>query len=226
MRPLIAIDRGGTFTDTILWDPASGQERVTKVLSAPDSPLVAVRRLLDVKPGAPIPPCDVRLGTTMATNALLARKGEPTGLLITRGFKDILRIGTQARPRLFELDIRRPPPLYVAAAEVDARRSADGQVLVRPERDAAELAFAELRAAGAISLAIVVLHAHRNAELELELEDWARAHFEHVVSSHRASHEEGLLARASTTVLEAFLGPTLGGICASWRRSSRIASSW
>lgn len=209
MRYLIAIDRGGTFTDAILWDRVTGEERVTKVLSGADSPLVAVRRLLDLPRGAPIPACDIRLGTTMATNALLERKGWPTGLLITRGFRDVLRIGTQARPRLFELDIRRPPPLHHVVEEVDARLSAQGEILLRPTRAAASAAFERLQSAGAKSLAIVVLHAHENPELELELEQWAAPYFDSIVLSHRASREEGLLGRASTTVLEAFLGPSL-----------------
>lgn len=210
MRYQIAIDRGGTFTDAILWDRRTGEERTTKVLSGPESPLTAIRRLLGLTPTSPIPPCDVRLGTTLVTNALLERKGLPTGLLITRGFRDLLHIGTQARPRLFELDIRRAPPLTQAVEDVDARITNDGQVLCRPGRREVDACFARLRAAGVRSLAIAVLFAHRNPELELELGRWAEDHFEAVVLSHQTSREDGFLARASTTVLEAFLGPALG----------------
>ena len=209
MRPLIAIDRGGTFTDAVLWDQVTGEQRLTKVLSGPNSPLTAIRHLLGLGPDDAIPPCDVRLGTTVATNALLERKGRPTGLIITRGFKDLLCIGTQARPHLFELDIQRPEPLYRAVAEVDARLTASGQVLLRPRQSDAEALYERYQKDGITSLAIVVLHAHKNPELELELGDWARPFFDSIVLSHQASREEGLLARASTTVLEAFLGPAL-----------------
>ena len=209
MRPLIAIDRGGTFTDAVLWDRVTGEQRLTKVLSGAGSPLTAIRSVLGLGPKDAIPPCEVRLGTTVATNALLERKGRPTGLIITRGFKDLLRIGTQARPQLFELDIKRPEPLYHAVAEVDARLTASGQVLLRPRQSDAEALYERYRKDGITSLAIVVIHAHKNPELELELADWARPYFDSIVLGHQASREEGLLARASTTVLEAFLGPAL-----------------
>ncbi len=100
------IDRGGTFTDCIARDAETGRLRVAKRLSSDRAPLDAIRELLGLAPGAPIPPCDVRMGTTLATNALLERKGAPFALVITRGFRDLLAIGTQARPKLFDLAIR------------------------------------------------------------------------------------------------------------------------
>ena len=117
MRYQFAIDRGGTFTDCILFDQSTGLWAVTKVLSGPDSPLVGMRKLLGLARSAPIPPCEVRIGTTLATNALLERKGVPTGLLITRGFADLLAIGTQARPDLFALRIEKAPPIYCATED-------------------------------------------------------------------------------------------------------------
>src|SRR5512136_257161 len=130
-RPEFWIDRGGTFTDCILREPETGRLRVAKLLSSDRAPLDAIRELLGIARGAPIPPCDVRMGTTLATNALLERKGAPFALAITRGFRDLLAIGTQARPKLFDLQIRKPELLYREVLEVDARAGADGEVLAR-----------------------------------------------------------------------------------------------
>lgn len=210
MRYQFAIDRGGTFTDCILFDQSTGLWAVTKVLSGPDSPLVGMRKLLGLARSAPIPPCEVRIGTTLATNALLERKGVPTGLLITRGFADLLAIGTQARPDLFALRIEKAPPIYCATEEVDARCAADGAVLEAPTRAEVWRAFQALRAAGAESVAIVVLHAYKNPVLELRIAEWATQHgFRAVVSSHQAAREMGLLGRCSTAVLDAYLTPIL-----------------
>jgi 5-oxoprolinase (ATP-hydrolysing) len=112
------IDRGGTFTDCLCFDD-QGQVRVAKVLSSDRAPLEGIRQLLGIGPRDPIPPCNVRMGTTLATNALLERKGQRFALLITRGFRDLLEIGTQARPDLFALEIRKPGVLYDAVLEVD-----------------------------------------------------------------------------------------------------------
>lgn len=105
MRWQIAIDRGGTFTDLVAIDPG-GQVRIAKVLSSDRAAVSAIRQVMGLAPEAPIPACDLRLGTTLATNALLERRGCRTALLITRGFADLLAIGTQARPDLFALDIQ------------------------------------------------------------------------------------------------------------------------
>src|SRR5690606_13305004 len=131
MRYDVWIDRGGTFTDCILRDRATGELRVTKVLSSDEAPLVGIRRLLGLGANDAIPPCEIRMGTTLATNALLERKGARTLLVISRGFGDVLEIGTQARPELFALEIRKPKPLYEAVLEVDARAAPDGT----PERE-------------------------------------------------------------------------------------------
>src|SRR5690242_6772254 len=103
MRHEVWIDRGGTFTDCVLFDRHTGSRTITKVLSSDDAPLVALRQLLHLAAADPIPPCDVYMGTTLATNALLERKGVPTALVITRGFADLLAIGDQTRPDLFSL---------------------------------------------------------------------------------------------------------------------------
>src|SRR5689334_15332478 len=106
------IDRGGTFTDCLGLDPETGELRVAKVLSSDRAPLVAIRQILGLEDRSPIPPCDVRMGTTVATNALLERKGTPSALVVTRGFADLLEIGTQARPHIFDLEIRKPALLH------------------------------------------------------------------------------------------------------------------
>ena len=114
------------------------------------------------------------MGTTIATNALLERKGVACGLVITRGFRDLLEIGTQARPRIFDLEIRKPGVLHSAVLEVEARVAASGEVLERPDAARVREQLAALAASGLRSVAIVVLHSYRNPELELELGDLAR----------------------------------------------------
>ena len=139
------IDRGGTFTDCIGRDPATGRLHVAKLLSSDRAPLEAIRQLLGIAADAPIPACDIRMGTTLATNALLERKGRDFALAITRGFGDLLAIGTQARPRIFDLEIRKPEQLYREVLEIDARADAGGRVLARLEERLELLKPAQLR---------------------------------------------------------------------------------
>jgi len=213
------IDRGGTFTDCIARDPATGQLRVAKLLSSDRAPLDAIRALLGLRRGAPVPPCDVRMGTTLATNALLERKGAPFALAITRGFRDLLAIGTQARPKLFDLCIVKPELLYREVLEVDARADAHGGVLARPEPKRLRAELAALRRSGLESLAVVVLHAYRGGELEREIGELAReAGFAHVALSHEVAPEMGLLARGDTACVDAYLTPLLREYVAELRR--------
>jgi len=203
------IDRGGTFTDCIGRTP-DGRLHVTKVLSSDDAPLVGIRKLLGLGDGSPIPPCDIRMGTTLATNALLERRGEPCGLVITRGFADLVRIGDQSRPDIFALQIVRPDVLYDAVVEVDARLTPGGEPLVRPDPVELRSALTTLADRGLHSLAIVVLHAHRNPVLELEIASVAREiGFRHVTCSHEASGTIGLLGRGDTAIVDAYLNPLL-----------------
>jgi 5-oxoprolinase (ATP-hydrolysing) len=205
------IDRGGTFTDCLGRDPASGEILVTKVLSSDRAPLVAICRLLGLPDGAPIAPCDIRMGTTVATNALLERKGTPSALVITRGFGDLLEIGTGARPRIFEVAIEKPSVLYQAVLEVDARSDAEGRVLARPDAERVLGELTALRRRGLDSVAVVLMHAYRSSELELELGELARrAGFSHVALSHQVAAEIGLVGRGDTTCLDAYLTPLLG----------------
>jgi 5-oxoprolinase (ATP-hydrolysing) len=202
------VDRGGTFTDCIKHDRVSGTLEVTKVLSNDRAPLVGIRRLLGLSDGEPIPPSEVRLGTTVATNALLERRGAECALVITRGFGDVLAIGDQTRPGLFDLRIRRPEALYRQVVEVDARCHADGSVLsCEPPAQILERLRA-LRGTGITSLAVVVLHAYAGGQLETLIGGLAReVGFEHVALSHVLAPQIGLLGRASTTVFDAYLTP-------------------
>ncbi|MCA9694950.1 MAG: 5-oxoprolinase, partial [Myxococcales bacterium] len=207
------IDRGGTFTDCIGRDPGTGALRVVKVLSSDRAPIDGLRRLLELPDDAPIPPCDIRMGTTVATNALLTRGGAPTGLAITRGFGDLLEIGDQTRPDLFALAIEKPAPLPCAVVELDARAGPGGEALARPDPIALREQLGALRSAGAVSLAVVVLHAYTDEGARLEREVGAVARslgFVHVALSHEVTGEQGIVGRGDTTVLDAYVTPPLG----------------
>ncbi len=211
------LDRGGTFTDCLGRAP-DGSVHTTKVLSSARAPIEGIRRLLGIEPDAPIPPCEVRMGTTVATNALLERKGARVALLVTRGFGDLLDIGTTQRPDLFALDIIKPQSLYARVIEVDARAAASGDVLVGVDADAVRGKLEGLRAE-VESLAIVVMHAHRAPELECTLADLAReAGFDHVTLSHQATHQLGLLRRGDTAVVDAYLTPLLAAYLGELQR--------
>ena len=206
----IWIDRGGTFTDCLGRSPDDGSIRAVKVRSSDRAPLIGIRRLLGLAPEADIPPCDVRMGTTIATNALLERKGVACALVITRGFRDLLEIGTQDRPEIFDLAIRRPERLYRRVLETDARADAEGRVLAPVDREPLAAGLAELRKDGIDSLAVVVLHAYRAGALEDEIGALARdAGFRHLALSHRLAAELGIVGRGDTAVVDAYLTPLL-----------------
>jgi 5-oxoprolinase (ATP-hydrolysing) len=211
------IDRGGTFTDIVGRAP-DGTLHTDKVLSEnpsqyPDAAVEGIRRLLGLAPGELITArrvACVKMGTTVATNALLERKGERTVLVITRGFRDALRIATQARPRLFDRRIVLPELLYERVIEAAERVGARGE-LITP-LDAAALG-AELRSAyadGLRSCAIVFLHGYRYLEHELAAEGLARhIGFTQISVSHRVSPLMKLVPRGDTTVVDAYLSPIL-----------------
>ncbi len=217
MRWAFWIDRGGTFTDCIGRAP-DGTLSVAKVLSHDRAPLVAIRKLLGLPADAPIPPCEVRMGTTIATNALLERKGAPVGLVTTKGFADLLAIGTQARPDLFARDVVKPGVLYREVVEVDARAAPDGRVLAAPDPRALERALGALRTR-VDSLAIVVMHAYAAPALERRIAEVARAvGFSDVACSAEIAAEIGMLARGDTTVVDAYLTPLLRAYLAELAR--------
>jgi 5-oxoprolinase (ATP-hydrolysing) len=180
-------------------------------LQSPEpAPLVAIRRVLGIPLTAAIPPCDVRLGTTRGTNALLERRGACVAFVTTRGFADVLRIGTQDRPRLFELAIRKPPPLYADVMEVDERLAADGSVLLPLDESGTQAGLARLRQAGVDSLAVCQMHAYINPAHERRIGELARSvGFREVSLSHEVSPRIRIVPRGETTVVDAYLNPVL-----------------
>ncbi len=182
-----------------------------ELTSDEEAPLLAARLLTGTSSDASLPPAHMRLATTLGTNALLERRGVPTALFITRGFGDLLRIGTQQRPELFRLDVDRPAPLYEAVVEVPERLDARGRVL-RP-LDCAEIEAASrgLVERGLTSAAIALLHAYRNPaherSLKQKLVEWG---FEHVSCSAELAPRIKLLPRAQTAVVDAYLSPVVG----------------
>ena len=207
------IDRGGTFTDVVARAP-DGAIRTAKLLSedparAEDAAIAAIRQLSGAGAG-PLPPCAVRMGTTVATNALLEHKGEPTVLAITRGFGDALRIGTQERPELFVRQIVLPEPLHAHVIEIDERCSASGEVLRPLDEQAASAAFAEAVAQGFRAIAIVLMHGWRWPAHEARLAELARAAgFTQVSVSNQVAPVIKLIGRGDTTLVDAYLSPVL-----------------
>jgi 5-oxoprolinase (ATP-hydrolysing) len=211
------IDRGGTFTDVVARRP-DGTLAVRKLLSEnpgayQDAVLAGIRTVLGVPPGDPIPGnqiASVRLGTTVATNALLERRGEPTVLVITRGFADALRIGYQNRPRIFDRKIVLPEVLYTRVIEATERVSAQGDVIVPLDENAVA---ADLRAAyadGFRAAAVVCLHGYRYPAHEARIGEIARdIGFDQVSESHATSPLMKLVFRGDTTVVDAYLSPIL-----------------
>jgi 5-oxoprolinase (ATP-hydrolysing) len=211
------IDRGGTFTDIVARAP-DGTLHTRKLLSEnpaqyADAAIAGIRGLLRLKAGEAIDAAQVecvKMGTTVATNALLERKGEPTALFITRGFGDALRIGTQNRPRLFDRHIVLPEMLYARVEEVRERLTVEGAVLLPlDEADALEKLRAA-RAAGCGAVAIVLLHGYRHPAHETRLAQLAeQAGFAQISVSHQVSPLPRLVSRGDTTVADAYLSPIL-----------------
>jgi 5-oxoprolinase (ATP-hydrolysing) len=211
------IDRGGTFTDVVGRAP-DGQLHTLKLLSDnpeqyADAAVAGIRSLLALPAHAPITAehveC-VKMGTTVGTNALLERKGEPTLLVITRGFRDALRIGYQARPKLFDRHIVLPEQLYAGVLAAHERIDAQGEVLQALDEPRLEQALRLEHARGLRCCAIVFMHAYRSNAHELAAERIARAiGFTQVSVSHRVSPLIKLVSRGDTTVVDAYLSPIL-----------------
>jgi 5-oxoprolinase (ATP-hydrolysing) len=211
------IDRGGTFTDVIGRRP-DGTLHTHKLLSENpeayrDAAVEGIRRLLGVATGAPIPSARigaVKMGTTVATNALLERKGERTLLLITKGFRDALRIGYQARPKIFAKHIIKPDMLYERVVEVDERVRADGTVERALDLDAVHPELARAKADGIRAVAVVLMHAYRYSDHEQRVAALARElGFDQVSASHEVSPLIKLVGRGDTTVVDSYLSPIL-----------------
>ncbi|MEF9929078.1 MAG: hydantoinase B/oxoprolinase family protein [Massilia sp.] len=211
------IDRGGTFTDIVGRRP-DGQLVTHKLLSEHpeqyrDAAVAGIRHLLGVAAGAPLPAAGieaVKMGTTVATNALLERKGEPTVLAITRGYRDALRIAYQNRPRLFDRHIVLPELLYAQVIEIDERVGAHGDIVQPLDEAATRASLQGAFDAGLRSLAIVFMHGYRYTAHEAAVARIARAiGFTQVSVSHEVSPMMKLVARGDTTVVDAYLSPIL-----------------
>ncbi len=211
------IDRGGTFTDVIAQHP-DGYLSSHKYLSEnpdlyEDAAVFAMREIMGVAGGAPFPSDQVsaiKMGTTVATNALLERDGEPTLLLITKGFKDALYIGQQHRPELFALSPKRPDPLYSEVIEVEERIGAHGDIITPLDEEACKTALQAARQHGLKSVAIIFMHGYRYPEHEKKAADIGRTlGFEQISASHEVSPLMKLVPRGDTTVADAYLSPIL-----------------
>jgi 5-oxoprolinase (ATP-hydrolysing) len=212
------IDRGGTFTDVVGKRP-DGSLVTHKLLSENpeqyrDAAVAGIRHLLGLKAGEPVTPewveC-VKMGTTVATNALLERKGEATLLVTTQGFGDALRIAYQNRPRLFDRQIVLPELLYSAVVEAQERVSVDGEVLQALDEAHLRTQLANAHAEGVRSVAIVFMHGWRHTAHELAAARLAReVGFTQVSTSHQTSPMMKLVSRGDTTVVDAYLSPILG----------------
>ncbi|MEO7498846.1 MAG: hydantoinase/oxoprolinase family protein, partial [Casimicrobiaceae bacterium] len=224
------IDRGGTFTDIVARRP-DGTLVTHKLLSEnperyADAAVHGIRELLGLAPGAPIPAARieaVKMGTTVATNALLERKGERTALVVTRGFADALRIGYQNRPKLFVRRIELPSVLYERVIEVDERVGAHGEIVRPLDVAAARAALADAHAAGIRAVAIVLMHGYRHTQHERQLGELAREiGFTQVSVSHEVSPLMKLVSRGDTTVVDAYLSPILRRYVAQVERELQV----
>jgi 5-oxoprolinase (ATP-hydrolysing) len=211
------IDRGGTFTDVIGRRP-DGALTTHKLLSENpeayrDAAVHGIHHLLGLKSGEAIPSqriAAVKMGTTVATNALLERKGDRTLLLITKGFRDALRIGYQARPKIFAKHIVKPDMLYERVVEVDERVRADGTLERALDLDAVRTELARAKLDGINAVAVVLMHAYRYSDHEQQVAALARdLGFEQVSASHEVSPLIKLVGRGDTTVVDSYLSPIL-----------------
>jgi 5-oxoprolinase (ATP-hydrolysing) len=208
------IDRGGTFTDIVARTP-DGAVVTQKLLSEnpehyADAAVQGVHDLIGTDNPAAGSIAAVKMGTTVATNALLERKGEGVLLLITDGFRDLLKIGYQTRPDLFALEIVRPELLYADVAEVPERLNADGSVLVPLDVDAVRAALQSGYDAGLRAVAVAFLHAYLNPDHEVRVAKIATdIGFTQISTSHQVSRLAKLVGRGDTTVVDAYLSPIL-----------------
>ncbi|MBG83671.1 MAG: 5-oxoprolinase [Phycisphaerae bacterium] len=212
------IDRGGTFTDIVAWHPDVAGVRVAKVLSEDPArveaaPLAAIRSVLELPVEYALQelgPLSIRMGTTVATNALLTGTGIPTVLVQTKGFGDHLLIDDQSRPDLFSLEMRRPRPAWHSIIEADERIGIDGDVVVPLDEQNLSRSLEEAFSGGARSCAISLVHGwrhpiHESRAIEIAIETG----FSQVVAGHQVSPLEGVLARSQTTLIDAMLTPLL-----------------
>jgi len=211
------IDRGGTFTDIVARRP-DGALLAHKVLSENpeayrDAAIQGIRELMGIPTGGPLPTeniATVKMGTTVATNALLERKGDRTLLIITKGFGDALKIGYQGRADIFAKNIVKPEQLYERVLEIDERVLADGTVEAQPDLDLVQQQLAAAHAEGIRACAIVFMHSYRYPAHEQAVAAIAReVGFSQVSVSHEVSPLMKIVGRGDTTVVDAYLSPVL-----------------
>ncbi|TVO74228.1 hydantoinase B/oxoprolinase family protein [Sedimenticola selenatireducens] len=211
------IDRGGTFTDVVARKP-DGELVTHKLLSENpaqyrDAAIQGIRDLLGVAKDQPLPAETidaVKMGTTVATNALLERQGEPTLLVVTKGFRDALRIGYQTRPDLFALDIELPEMLYSQVLEVDERVDAQGELIKGVDEAEVRIGLQQAYDQGVRTLAILFMHSYRYPTHELQVAQIAKEiGFSQVSVSSEVSPLMKLVSRGDTTVVDAYLSPIL-----------------
>lgn len=211
------IDRGGTFTDIVARRP-DGTLRVLKLLSEnssvyADAAVAGIRQCLSLDAEEPIPQAAigaVRMGTTVATNALLERNGDPVVLVITAGLEDQLEIGTQARPHIFARNVIKPAPVYAEVIGAQERVRADGTIERDLDREVLRRALAAARTRGFNSVAIVLMHAYAFPEHEIAAAEIARdCGFENVSVSHEIAPLIRIVPRGDTTAADAYLTPSL-----------------
>jgi 5-oxoprolinase (ATP-hydrolysing) len=221
------IDRGGTFTDIVALRP-DGQLETSKLLSEnpqhyDDAAAEGIRRVLHAWSVAGNPQAQlaaIKMGTTVATNALLERQGARTALVVTRGFADALAIGYQNRPDIFALNICKPTPIYAQVIEVDERLAADGSVAIAPDIDATKLLLQKCLDEGVSSLAICLMHGYRFPLHEKIIGEIARdIGFRQVSVSHEVEPLIKFVGRAETTLVDAYLTPVLDNYIASLQQA-------
>jgi 5-oxoprolinase (ATP-hydrolysing) len=210
------IDRGGTFTDVVARSPR-GDIQTLKLLSDnnlqyEDAAIEAIRRLMGTNNGI----IDnskiefVKMGTTVATNALLERKGERTLLVTTKGFKDALKIGYQTRPRLFDLEVILPEQLYEKVIEIEERISPMGEVLTPLDLSSAHKEMIRAYQNGITAIAIVTMHGYRYPRHEKKIAALAEdIGFKQISTSHQTTPLMKFISRGDTTVVDAYLSPIL-----------------
>ena len=210
---VVAFDAAtGTFTvdGQLSTDSASQQSVRYELSSGEEAPILAIRTALGLGLHQPIPPVTIRLGTTRGTNALLTRRGAKVGFVTTRGLRDVLLIANQDRPRLFDLAIQKPEPLFMAVAEIDERLDANGKVLTVPVESQVREQLQVLKEAGCESLAICLMHAFANPDHEALVERIAREiGFTEISRSSKLAPLIKIVSRGDTTVLDAYLNPIL-----------------
>ena len=212
------IDRGGTFTDVVALSP-QGEVVTRKLLSShpgryKDAAIQGIRDLLGVAVGEPLPAdgvASVKMGTTVATNALLERRGEDVVLVVTHGFRDLLRIGYQNRPRIFDRRIQLPDRLEKRVIEACERIDAEGAVLIPLDVKAVQAELQDAFDGGIRAVAIVLMHGYRYTQHEETIADIAKAiGFTQISVSHRVSPLMKIVSRGDTTLVDAYLSPVLG----------------